>query len=129
MQKQFRRLDLFWVVGYLALLAGVSYGLFWGKNWATREFGTSELKADWERWRQDVASQEDSQQPVKRRVPKSVEPPALVLMRDYFGICFVGSILLSSVLYGAFVFMLRGALLSPGPNIAGKDEGPPNYGH
>jgi hypothetical protein len=47
---------------------------------------------------------------VKRRAPKSAEPPALVLMRDYFAVCLALAIVLSTVLFGTFMFFVRGAL-------------------
>ena len=48
--------------------------------------------------------------PVKRRVPKSAEPPALKLMRDHFGVCLGLSLVLSSVLFGTFMIFVRGAI-------------------
>lgn len=124
MLKQFSRWDILWVVGYAAVLYAVIAGMFYGRSWARELFSSNAAQADWDRWRDDVANQSVADSPVTRRVPKSQEPPALVLMRDYFGVCFVGAILLSSVLYAAFVFMLRGAIQSPGPVIAGPDDGP-----
>ena len=50
--------------------------------------------------------------PVKRREPKSLEPPALVLMRDHFAVCLGLALLLSTVLFGTFMFFVRGALAS-----------------
>ena len=50
--------------------------------------------------------------PVKRRVPKSAEPPALVLMRDYFAVCLAIAVVLSSVLFGTFMVLVRGAMSS-----------------
>lgn len=119
------RTDWIWLLGYLAVLCGVVYGVIAGQQWATKEFGTAAAQADWDRWREDVSSQADDSNPVKRRVPKSEQPPALVLVRDYFEVCLIGSIGLSSVLYWAFVFMLRGALNSPGPKILTEEEPSP----
>ena len=36
--------------------------------------------------------------------------PALVLMRDYFGVCLAVAVVLSSVLFGTFMVMARGAM-------------------
>ena len=49
---------------------------------------------------------------VQRRAPKSAEPPALVLMRDHFAACLAIAVLLSSVLFGTFMVLVRGALSS-----------------
>jgi hypothetical protein len=54
--------------------------------------------------------------PVKRRVPGSLEPPALVLMRDHFAVCLGFALLLSTVLFGTFMFFVRGAMWSGGPH-------------
>jgi hypothetical protein len=51
----------------------------------------------------------DDASPVKRRPPKSPQPPALLLMRDYFGVCLALAIVLSSVLFATFMFFVRGA--------------------
>ncbi len=51
--------------------------------------------------------------PVRRRTPKSVEPPALVLMRDYFAVCAVISVVLCTVLFGTVMLLVRGIASTP----------------
>jgi hypothetical protein len=65
---------------------------------------------------------------VKRREPKSAEPPALVLMRDHFAVCLSLAVVLSSVLFGTFMFFVRGALTSPGPKPLNPELRTPNPG-
>ena len=48
--------------------------------------------------------------PVRRRVPKSTEPPALVLMRDYFGVSLIGAVLFTTVLYWVIAWFVMGIL-------------------
>jgi hypothetical protein len=55
-----------------------------------------------------VRQQQKLPGPVQRRVPKSAEPPALVLMRDYFGVSMAGAILFSSVLYWVIAWFVSG---------------------
>jgi hypothetical protein len=43
-------------------------------------------------------------------VPKSDEPPALVLMRDYFTVLMFGAILFSSMLYWIMAWFVTGIL-------------------
>jgi hypothetical protein len=43
-------------------------------------------------------------------VPKSTEPPALVLMRDYFIVSLVGAILFTTVLYWVIAWFVMGIL-------------------
>jgi len=58
---------------------------------------------------------------VKRRAPKSAQPPALVLMRDYFAVCLGGALVLSTVLFATFMMLVRGAFGSG----AGGGHSPP----
>lgn len=101
--------DFAWLALYLAMLASIVLGLYYGRQRAFAVYGTQEAQQDWNAWRDDAKKLEDG--PVSRRMPKSGEPPALVLMRDYFGICLAIAVALSSVLFGTFVFLVRGALL------------------
>jgi hypothetical protein len=74
-------------------------------------------RRDWEAWREAVQESQSGTGPVQRRVPKSDEPPALVLMRDHFGVCLTIALVLSSILFGTFVLFARGVMNSPTPQI------------
>ena len=100
-------------LGYDVLVAGILYGLFMVRQSAMDTFGTAESKQAWEDWRQHVAKQADGGSPVERTVPRSTEPPSLVLLRDHFATCVLTSLLMSSVLYWAIMFFLRGAMSGP----------------
>jgi hypothetical protein len=95
-------------------VAFVLGGLFYGRAKALATYGTQAAQADWNEWRDDVRKDAKTPAPVERRVPKSAEPPALVLMRDYFVVCLVGAVLLTSVLFATFMVLIRGAL-APSP--------------
>ena len=76
-------------------------------------FSSPDRQAEWGQWREAVKNQpEDS--PVKRRVPKSHEPPTLVLMRDYFAMCLGAGLIFGSVLFYVMMVMIRGAFRSSG---------------
>lgn len=111
-----------WLIAYVALLAAVVGGMFYGRWAAMAVYGSGQAQAEWDTWREDAKEQAAGQGPVARRVPKSAEPPALVLMRDYFAVCLVIALGLSSVLFGTLVFFIRGALSSGGPFV---DRSPP----
>ena len=68
------------------------------------------IKKEWDAWRTDAQKMAEESTTVKRRPPKSAEPPALVLMRDYFPACLALAVLLSSVLFGTIMLLARGAL-------------------
>jgi hypothetical protein len=70
----------------------------------------------WQEWREDVRQQQTKPGPVHRRVPKSFEPPALVLMRDYFGVSLFGAIMFTTVLYWVIAWFVTGMLRRPANN-------------
>lgn len=108
-RNQFRWIS--WI-GFGVLVGAVMWGMFQARNWALRSLGDSVSQQEWTEYRDDVAQwAESSEAPVRRRVPKSSEPPALVLMRDHFAACTLISVVLSSALYATFVFFLGGTLL------------------
>lgn len=105
------RFSLAWLLAYVTTMGLVCAGLTYGRANLLAAYGTEQAKSDWTMWRSDVAIEQNlGEPPVKRRVPKSDEPPALVLMRDYFGACLGLALLLSSVLFATLAFFVRGAL-------------------
>ncbi len=98
-----------WLAAYVALLGGVAGGMLKIRGEAIFLYGTAEAQAEWDAWRADAKKMEEQPGVVKRRAPKSAEPPALVLMRDHFGVCLGGALVLSSVLFGTFMMLVRGA--------------------
>ncbi len=100
-----------WLVAYVALIAAVIVSLVDARNHTLSQMDTPQAKAEWETWRQAVRDQPESA-PVKRQVPKSSEPPLIVLLRDYFGVCLAAAVLFSSLLFGVIAFMVRGVLRS-----------------
>jgi hypothetical protein len=101
---------LLWLMAYLAMLAAVAGGVVRIRARAIAAYGTTEAQAEWTVWRDDAQKMADQPGPVRRRAPKSAEPPALVLMRDHFGVCLTIALVLSTVLFGTFMMFVRGAL-------------------
>ena len=94
---------------------------------ALETYGNEQGQAGWDRWREDVAKDAKAfadvesgtrtadgvdLPPVKRRVSKSSEPPALVMMRDRFVVCLIAALLLSGAMMGSVLLLIRGALLT-----------------
>jgi hypothetical protein len=104
-----------WVLAYLLLMAIVTCGVFYARHQALTTYGTDEAQAQWDEWRQSAKKMAELPSPVQRRIPKSQEPPALVLMRDHFAVCLALALVLSTILFATFMFFLRGALSSPSP--------------
>ena len=102
--------SLAWLFAYLAVIALVLAGVIYGRRQALEVYGSQEAQAEWNAWRDDAKKMAAEPSPVKRRVPQSAEPPALVLMRDHFAVCLGGALLLSTVLFGTFMVLVRGAI-------------------
>ena len=74
--------SLLWLIAYVATLLAVTGVVLKLRAVALGTYGTTEALADWEAWRADAKKMAEEPFPVKRRVPTSAEPPALVLMRE-----------------------------------------------
>jgi hypothetical protein len=101
-----------WGAGYVVLIVAIVWWLNSAREWALAELARPESTAAWETWREDVRANQDRPAPVQRRVPKSAEPPALVLTRDYFGVILTGALLFSSLLYWVMAWFVTGILSS-----------------
>jgi hypothetical protein len=109
------------LVGYLVMLALLALGLVRARRWANAAYASAAAQANWQEFRDDVAQDADRGGPVRRRVPQSGEPPALVLMRDHFPACAALAVVLSSALYFTLAFFFAGALApAPPPNDADR---------
>ncbi len=124
---------------FIAALAGVAYGMNYLRHAALKTYGNEQGQAEWDRWRDDVAKDAkafadaekgekktdknaEALPPVKRRVSKSPEPPALLLMRDRFTVCLIAALLLSGAMLGSILLLIRGTLMSSGAEAASAPE-------
>ena len=116
-----------------SVLIGVLYVVFlcvlvWVLLAARQRVLTTEsspaARENWQAWRAEAKRQQDGNGPVTRRVPKSSEPPSLVLLRDHFVISFAILVVLSSALYFTIAIMVRGVLVGPSfePDLAQDAE-------
>ena len=106
---KFRPSDIAYALILLAALAATGWGMLRARAWAFATYEGDQSQVEWEDWREDVKKNAANPAYVQRRMPKSPEPPALVLMRDYFPICMAGALGLTGVLVGTFLFFVRGA--------------------
>jgi len=105
--------NLAWIIAYLLMLTAVAGAVIYGRQRALEIYGSAAAQGEWDQWRADARKMAEQPSAVKRRVPQSTEPPALVLMRDYFAVCLAGAMILSTVLFGTFMVFVRGALQMP----------------
>jgi hypothetical protein len=113
--------SLAWLLLYLSVMAVVLGGLVYGRSQALAAYGSDAAQTEWDDWRADAKKMTADDGPVKRREPKSAQPPALVLMRDHFAACVGLALVLSSVLFGTFMVFIRGALAAPA-NPRGRES-------
>jgi hypothetical protein len=100
-----------WFAGYVLLVGVVVGTMFWVRQSAVPELSSQKSISEWREWKEaNVREQQSHRGPVERRVPKSDEPPELVLMRDFFGVLILGAILFSSLLYWIMAWFVTGIL-------------------
>lgn len=102
------------LAAWLLLVAVPPLGL-----WAVRDDWLAEqnrpaAQREWEAFRQDMQQASEEGWPVKRKVPKSPEPPLRVWLRDYFGLAVAAWVLFGSVLVLFTGFLVTGVAASPG---------------
>jgi len=105
-----------WFIAYAALVAAVVAATLKTRDWAIEQLATPKSLADWQTWRDDVQQQQGQSGPVQRRVPKSNEPPALVMMRDHFAVSLFAAVLFSTMLFWVFAWFVMGVMKPAGPS-------------
>jgi hypothetical protein len=117
MASRISTLDILFLALYVVLLVGISWAMFVARDRTLAEFDAAGPQQQWQAWREAVKEGEADMGNVKRKVPRSAEPPTLVLLRDHFTVCLVGLLGISSVLYGSIVFLVRGVIKTPAPRL------------
>ena len=107
------RRNVAWLSVYAALILILTWGLFRARHNALTALGTEQAHGDWQQWRDAAREQNRSAGPVQRRVPKSEEPPALVLLRDHFATSWLILAILTSLVFASLMWMIRGVLSGP----------------
>jgi hypothetical protein len=118
------RANLFWLAAYLAVLGAVVWGMLYvyARRQAIATFDNPQAKREWQEDRDELRERSTSG-PVRRKVTERDEPPALILMRDYFWRLVALSLLLASALFFVFMIALRGAFGRPKPERSHEGNG------
>ena len=119
----FRRGNLLWLAAYVVVMTAVVLGTLQLRRVTLRTMDAPDARADWQAWR-DAPPNQRTDLPVKRHPPSSDEPPALVLLRDYFGVMMSAALVFGSLLFAMIMFSVRGVLWrdrghAPSPGKAG----------
>ncbi len=119
-----RRMLLLGAAGYVVFMSVLLGLLFSARHQVLQGTDAETATRQWQKWVDDVERQTETTGPVERTRPETAEPPALILMRDLFGVCLTATLLFGTILYGSFWWLLRGALVAgDSPNT---DDGTPN---
>ncbi len=97
--------NIIWTSVYAVIVVMIVWQMSELRSSMLARLSTPDARADWEQWRADTAKPG----PVARREPKSTEPPALVLLRDYYGVCLGAALFFSSLLFLVSMLLVRGA--------------------
>jgi hypothetical protein len=104
----------FWIIWtplYVVLIVAVVAGLWYARREALAIYTTPAARAEWQKWVAEAQRQERGEGPVRRRAPRTDQPPAAILMRDYFLTCLAAALLLVTALFWSLAFMMHGAFL------------------
>ena len=116
------------VVGWLAVMI-VPPAILWRAraDWLA-DLDRPDAQSNWDTFRSDMRQQSGRDGPVQRKVPKSVEPPVRVWLRDYFQLAVVAWVLFAGVLGGFFCLLVAGVLRGnvPGTGCPARGTAPPS---
>lgn len=98
---------------YVAFLFVLVTLLLIARQRALSTDGSIASQEHWQDWRAEAQRQQGGTGPVSRRVPKSSEPPSLVLLRDHFATSLAIVLTLSSALFFTIAIMVRGVFVGP----------------
>jgi hypothetical protein len=73
------------------------------------------VQREWDRFRDDMREDAEGRGPVRRKVPRSAEPPEKVWLRDYPGVVVAAWVIFVGLLGGVTGILLRGAASTPAP--------------
>jgi hypothetical protein len=110
------------LTAWLAVVVGPPIGLYAWRGQRLAEVSTPEARRQWEAFREDVRRQAEQPGPVKRKVPKSVEPPELVWLRDYAPLAATAWVVLAGVLGGVLAAMVIGVARSAAQQQPARDR-------
>jgi len=110
------------LAGWLAAVVAPPVCLYACRERRLAEVSTPEARRQWEAFREDVRRQADQPGPVKRKVPRSVEPPELVWLRDYAPLAATAWVVLAGVLGGVLAAMAIGVARSATEQKPARDR-------
>ncbi len=96
------------VAAWLMAVIAPPAGLAWWRAGRLAELADPAVQAEWDTFRAAMRQESDRSGPVQRKVPKSVEPPELVWLRDYFWLAVAAWVVLGGTLGGFLALVVLG---------------------
>lgn len=110
------------LTAWMAVVVGPPVALYAWRGQRLAAISTPEAQRQWDAFRADVRRQADQPGPVKRKVPKSAEPPELVWLRDYAPLAATAWAVLAGVLGGVLAAMVIGVARSAAQQQPARDR-------
>jgi hypothetical protein len=105
-----KRFWLVFLLAYLIVMGAAALLLVRIRDEQIAQLSQPRAQDAWQDWRSAAAEQAGREGPVQRRTPRSVEPPALVLLRDHFGVMLAATIILGTALLAVILLAVHGVL-------------------
>lgn len=115
-------LTILLAAGWIAGLILPPVVLLRSRSALLEKFEAPEAQAQWDEFREAMKRQSGREGPVQRKVPKSVEPPLKVWLRDYVWLAITAWVILGGVLGFVALMLGRGALLAQDEPARGGDD-------
>ena len=115
------------IAAWLAILVGPPAYLLHCRSAWLAALDRPEAQAQWDEFREAMRGQTGREGPVQRKVPKSVEPPLRVWLRDYAGLAIAAWVVLGGTL-GLFTGLFIFGATTPGDGLASAAEDQPRRG-
>ena len=120
------RINVLMLTVYVILIVAIVVGFFRAKSQVLGRLDANVSQEAWQQWRQEAERQSEGQGPVTRRAPTATEAPTVLLLRDHFATCLTLTLLISTVLFATFAFMIRGVLFGPTLQLSEDTKQRPN---
>lgn len=108
-----RRLTRFllavFAAAWVALVAVPPVAFMRWRDTRLGELSAAPVQADWDRFRADMRAESGDRGPVRRKVPRSPEPPERIWLRDYPLVVVAAWVVFVGLLGVVIGLMLRGA--------------------
>jgi hypothetical protein len=110
------------LVTLAAVMAGPPWLFMQWREQRLAELARPEAQADWDAFRERMRQESGRAGPVQRKVPKSVEPPERVWLRDYWRLAITAWVLFVGLLAAFLAVLVRGAARSAAQDGPRRDR-------